>query len=185
MHDCGNGFFSSADSRDLLIESCVLWDNGIEGSYYQHNAYSATAGIVYQFNSFGPLREGCGGNNLKDRSAGTVIRYNWIAGGNRQLDLVDAEDSASLREDSRYQETYVYGNVFVEYDGADNNQIVHYGGDSGDEATYRPGTLHFYHNTVVSYREGTTTLINERPVGRCAGEHHLRHGSGKPSGNPG
>ncbi len=38
----------------------------------------------------------CGGNNLKDRSAGLVVRYNWIEGGNRQLDLVDAEDSAVL-----------------------------------------------------------------------------------------
>lgn len=159
MHDCGNGFFTAADAREILVESCVLWDNGIEGSYYQHNAYTAAAGITYQFNSFGPLRAGCGGNNLKDRSAGTVIRYNWIAGGNRQLDLVDGEDSESLRNDPRYHDTYVYGNVFVEFDGNDNNQIVHYGGDSGDEATYRPGTLHFYHNTVVSFRSGSTTLL--------------------------
>jgi hypothetical protein len=159
MHDCGNGFFSAAESRDLLVESCVLWDNGIEDSYYEHNAYSAAVGITYQFNSFGPLRAGCGGNNLKDRSAGTVIRYNWIAGGNRQLDLVDGEDSEALRSDPRYQETYVYGNVLIEYDGEDNNQIIHYGGDSGEEATYRPGPLRFYHNTVVSYRSGTTTLV--------------------------
>ncbi len=159
MHDCGNGFFSAADSRELLIESCVLWDNGIEGSYYEHNAYTAAAGITYQFNSFGPLRDGCGGNNLKDRSAGTVIRYNWIAGGNRQLDLVDGEDSESIRRDPRYRETYVYGNVLVEYDGNDNNQIVHYGGDSGNEESYRSGALRFYQNTVVSYREGTTTLL--------------------------
>jgi hypothetical protein len=31
---------------------------------------------------------GAGGNNLKDRSAETVIRYNMIEGGNRQRDPV-------------------------------------------------------------------------------------------------
>jgi hypothetical protein len=61
--------------------------------------------MVYQFNHFGPLRANCPGNNLKDRSAGTVIRYNWIEGGNRQLDLVDAEDSAELRNHPSYSRT--------------------------------------------------------------------------------
>ena len=43
-----------------------------------------------------PLRAGAGGNNLKDRSAGLVVRYNWIEGGNRQLDLVET-DSATIQ----------------------------------------------------------------------------------------
>jgi hypothetical protein len=53
----------------------------------------------------------------------------------------------------------VYGNVLVEPDGAGNSQVVHYGGDSGDVSTYRKGTLHFYHNTVISTRNGNTTLF--------------------------
>ena len=159
LRDCGNGLLVSAESSDILIEKCWIYDNGNEGSVYEHNAYTAAAGITFQFNRFGPLRKGCRGNNLKDRSAGTVIRYNWIEGGNRELDLVDAEDSARLRNDPRYAETHVYGNVLVEPDGNDNNQIVHYGGDSGKTDWYRPGILRFYHNTIVSKRSETTALF--------------------------
>lgn len=54
--------------------------------------------------------------------------------------------------------TYVYGNVLIKRDGG-NNQVVHYGGDSGAPEAYRHGTLHFYHNTVISYRRRTTSLL--------------------------
>jgi len=159
LRDCGNGLLVSAESSDVLIEKCWIHNNGIEGSVYEHNAYTAAAGITFQYNRFGPLRPGCRGNNLKDRSAGTVIRYNWIEGGNRELDLVDAEDSERLRKDPRYSETFVYGNTLIEPDGTDNNQIVHYGGDSGKKEWYRPGILRFHHNTVISRRSGATTLF--------------------------
>jgi MYXO-CTERM domain-containing protein len=87
------------------------------------------------------------------------VRYNWLEGGNRQLDLVDAEDSAVIVADPAYHATYVYGNVLVEPDGAGNSQILHYGGDSGTEDDYRKGTLYFYQNTVISTRAGNTTLM--------------------------
>ena len=162
LHDAGNGLFIGAfdgDTRDILIEGNFIYGNGNAGSIYEHNAYTAAIGIVYQYNRFGPLRDGSGGNNLKDRSAGLVVRENWIEGGNRQLDLVDGEDTPAIPADPSYHETFVYGNVLIEPDGAGNSQIVHYGGDSGDESIYRKGTLHFFHNTVVSYRSGNTTLL--------------------------
>jgi hypothetical protein len=163
MRDSGNGFFVSSSasdvSRDILVEGCGIYDNGIANSIYQHNNYTAAIGITFQYNYFGPPRAGCPGNNLKDRSAGLVVRYNWIEGGNRQLDLVDGEDSSAIRADPRYRETHVYGNVLVEPDAAGNRQIVHYGGDSGSTATYRKGTLYFYNNTVVSTRTDRTTLF--------------------------
>jgi hypothetical protein len=163
LRDSGNGMFvASSDaepSRDILLENNLVHGNGIVDSIYQHNAYTAAIGIVYQGNRFGPLCTGCLGNNLKDRSAGLVVRYNWIEGGNRQLDLTDGEDSAQIRTDPAYGETFVYGNVLIEPAGAGNRQIVHYGGDSGDVAIYRKGTLHFYNNTVVSTRTDRTTLF--------------------------
>ena len=58
-----------------------------------------------------------------------------------------------------YAETWVYGNILIEPDGAGNSQIVHYGGDVGSVDTYRKGTLYFYNNTVVSYRTSNTTLF--------------------------
>ena len=158
LRDCGNGIFGGSGVKDLLVESCYIYDNGIEGSIYHHNNYTECDGIVFQFNRFGPLRSECGGNNLKDRSAGTVIRYNWIEGGNRQLDLVDS-DHESLYTLPYYRSTYVYGNVLVEPEDAGNSQICHYGGDSGDTNQFRKGTLYFYNNTVVSTRSGNTTLF--------------------------
>jgi len=162
LRDSGNGLFIGAydgATNDILIEGNHIFDNGIEDSYYQHNTYTAAIHITYQFNRFGQLRLDCGGNNLKDRSAGLVVRYNWIEDGNRQLDLVDAEDSAVLVNHPDYQRTFVYGNVLIESDGEGNSQIVHYGGDSGTTSDYRKGTLHFFHNTVVTTRSGNTTLL--------------------------
>jgi hypothetical protein len=159
LHDSGNGLFVAYQARDVLVEGCHLFDNGNVGSAYEHNSYTAAQGITFQYNRYGPLRAGCNGNNLKDRSAGLVVRYNWIESGNRQLDLVDGEDSPVIQTNAFYRKTYVYGNVLIEPDGAGNSQIVHYGGDSGDPTIYRKGTLHFFQNTIVSTRSGNTTLF--------------------------
>lgn len=163
IRDSGNGIFVSSFgndiSRDITIENNYIHSNGNSGSIFDHNTYTAAIGIVYQYNRFGPLASGAGGNNLKDRSAGLVVRYNWIEGGNRQLDLVDAEDSTIIRDDPSYRRTDVYGNVLIEPAGAGNRQIVHYGGDSGTIGDYRKGLLYFYHNTLVSTRTDRTTLM--------------------------
>jgi hypothetical protein len=160
--DGGNGLFiGSSDtnpSRNILVEGNYIYGNGNSGSAFEHNNYTAAIGITFQHNRFGPLRAGAVGVALKDRSAGTVIRYNWIEGGNRNLDLVDAEDSILIRSDPNYHKTFVYGNVLIKLDGG-NNQTTHYGGDSGNTADYRKGTLYFYNNTVVSTRTGNTVIF--------------------------
>ena len=161
IHDSGNGLFVSSPAVSVTIAGNHVYDNGIEGSIYHHNSYTECRGITFEYNFYGPLRDGCLGNNLKDRSAGTVIRYNRIESGNRQLDLVETDHDALLN-DPGYDVTFVYGNLLIEPDGAGNSQIVHYGGDGGDTSNYRRGTLYFYHNTVVSTRSGNTTLL------RCA-----------------
>ncbi len=162
LHDSGNGLFIGANggqTENILIEKNYIYNNGIVGRIYEHNTYTAAINITYQYNRFGPLRAGANGNNLKDRSAGLVVRNNWIEGGNRQLDLVDAEDSQVLVNHPNYKTTHVYGNVLIEPDGAGNSQMVHYGGDSGTTADYRKGILYFYNNTVISTRTGNTTLV--------------------------
>ncbi|MEP6925870.1 MAG: Ig domain-containing protein [Pyrinomonadaceae bacterium] len=163
LHDNANGFFVASSpqlaSRNILVEGNYIYDNGIVGSAFQHNNYTAAIGITFQYNRFGAPKAGALGNNLKDRSAGLVVRYNWIESGNRQLDLVDGEDSPLIVNDPGYRKTFVYGNILIEPDGAGNNQITHYGGDSGTTADYRKGTLYFYNNTIISTRAGNTTLF--------------------------
>ena len=162
LHDSGNGLFiaspASAPSRNILVEANYLYDNGIVGSPYEHNVYSEAVNITFQYNRLGSLKPGADGNNLKDRSAGLIVRYNWIENGNRQLDLVESSN-AVVRGDAAYRTTLVYGNVLVEGSSQGNSEVVHFGGDQGNTANYRSGTLHFYHNTVLSYRTDRTTLV--------------------------
>ena len=162
MTNSGNGLFIgpfNGQSANILIEKNHIFGNGVVNSAYEHNSYTEALGITFQYNHYGPLRNGADGNNLKDRSAGLVVRYNWIESGNRQLDLVDAEGSSTIVNDPSYHTTHVYGNILIEPNGAGNSQIVHYGGDSGTTADYRKGDLYFYNNTIISTRTGFTTLM--------------------------
>lgn len=156
IHDSGNGIFISSNSNDVLIEKNHIYGNGNVSSSFEHNTYTEANGITYQYNRFGPLRLGAGGNNLKDRSAGLVVRYNYIQGGNRLLDMVETGNS-SIQNDPDYRKTFVYGNILIEEDGG-NSQVMHYGGDGGNSSSYRKGTLYFYNNSLYSIRAGTTTL---------------------------
>ena len=155
-HNSNGLFIASGDSeavqsRDILVQANDIHDNGNVGSDKQHNVYTEAIGITFEDNHFAPLLPGAGGANLKDRSAGLIIRNNWIEGGARLLDLVDAEGSYNQAgTDSRYQQTFVYGNVLLNTSGPGNaTNLIHYGGDSGDHSIYRKGTLYFYQNTVV------------------------------------
>ena len=164
LHDSGNGLFigspASGPSGDILVEQNDIFDNGNAGSAYEHNVYTEALGITFDGNHLGPLKAGAGGNNLKDRSAGVVVRYNWIEGGNRELDLVEPDNPAILAS-PRYRETFVYGNVVIEREDPEgNSEIAMYGGDGPDRTKYRKGTLYFYNNTVVSIRPDQTTFID-------------------------
>jgi hypothetical protein len=158
LHDSGNGLFVGNQSSDVLIDGNYIHDNGCTGSMYEHNSYTEALSITFQFNHYGPLKPGSEGNNLKDRSAGTVIRYNWIETGSRMCDLVDSHNSL-LIDDPRYRETFVYGNVLIKTDLHGNSGVIHYGGDSGTTSDYRKGTLWCFNNTVVSYRTTRTMLF--------------------------
>ena len=159
LSDSGNGLFSGFQSANLVISGNRFEGNGNSGSGSQHNSYTESLGIIYEYNYFLPLRAGATGNNLKDRSAGTVIRYNWIESGARELDLVDS-DHSNIYNAPTYGETFVYGNILIEPSGSNNQNIIHYGGDlSGRESTYRKGMLHLYNNTIISYRGDRMVLL--------------------------
>ncbi len=157
INDAGNGLFvysanhTDLVSKNILIEGNYFYDNGTPGTDQQHSTYTEALGIIYQYNRFDPQRTGASGNSIKDRSAGTVIRYNWIDGGNRCIDLVDAEDSNIIVNDPSYRKSFVYGNIMIKRLNA-GKDFVHYGGDS-DPSIYRNGILHLYNNTMITYND--------------------------------
>jgi len=163
VHDNNNGLFigTSGDTeltQRVLIEGNYIHSNGSLTDYYHHNVYNEASGVIYQFNRFGEPRAGAGGEvlgaNIKERSAGVTIRYNWIEDGAHLIDLVDAQEAASSTLPMpTFHESFIYGNVLLRT-GTHKGSMVHYGGDSGIFEHYRKGTLFFYENTVIVNNEG-------------------------------
>lgn len=161
---CAMGVFSRssddgafAQTRGIRLVGNSIHGNGIVGSDRVHNTYMQSVGMVYEFNHYGPLREGALGNAIKDRSVGTVLRYNRIEEGAHALDLVEAEDyPLTALADPAYRRTWVYGNQIVK--NGSTGTFVHYGGDhygsepgaNWGEPLFRKGTLYFYNNTVLA-----------------------------------
>ena len=164
----GTGGGAVALTQNVLLEQNYIHDNGSLADYYEHNVYNEAANVVYQYNRFGPPRAGRSGilgANIKERSAGVVIRYNWIEDGAHILDIVDAQESKDVtRSMPSFHATYVYGNVIIRGTRPTGSMIL-YGGDSGVLEDYRKGTLFFYNNTVVvkndRYPDYTNTAIFE------------------------
>ena len=172
LTDCVMGVFSrttddgsGAITQDLRLVGNVIRGNGIAGSELQHNTYTQGLGVVIEHNVYGPLRAGAGGNAIKDRSAGLVVRYNRIEEGAHSLDLVEAEDFPLLalsRPD--YRTTLVYGNQIRK--NGDTGSVIHYGGDHygsqpgamWGEPIYRKGVLQFFHNTVIVTGRGAAVF---------------------------
>ncbi len=161
IEDNGNGVFvlsknSEEDvSRNITITGNTFNSNGVADSFRQHHIYTQAAGITIESNSFEHLRPLAQGAAIKDRSSGTVIRYNKIIAGTYAIDLVDPEDSYKIiTKEENFHDTWVYGNIII---SATNNgdlpfssRLIHYGGDTGVFDIYRKGTLHFFHNTVYT-----------------------------------
>ncbi len=188
LENCGNGIFTMSQeyneaslTRNLLIEGNYIHSNGQPGSYLEHGVYIQAIGVTYQYNHFGPNAAGAEGATLKERVAGSVIRYNrFDSGSTRVLDLVEVEDAAPWylesayrqwandngesidperlekvrRAEAAYRKTYVYGNL-IRHVGSKTPaaNLIHYGWDNDPEYARR-GALYFYNNTLV--------LLNDR-----------------------
>ncbi len=188
LENCGNGIFTMSQeyneaslTRNLLIEGNYIHGNGQPGSYLEHGVYIQAIGVIYQYNHFGANAPGAEGATLKERVAGSIIRYNWFdSGSTRVLDLVEVEDAAPWyleaayrtwaadngepvdadrlakvrAAEAAYRKTYVYGNL-IRHSGSETpaSNLIHYGWDNDPEYA-RKGTLYFYNNTLV--------LLNDR-----------------------
>jgi hypothetical protein len=162
LDNSGLGLFALSNgdaahtTSNVMVEGNYFYGNGVPGSDGEHNSYCEVDGITYQDNDYGPLRAGALGAELKDRSAGVIIRDNYFSPAAHMLDLVDPEDSPTIvAADPAYANTYVYGNIFNNSGPNPAESLVHFGGDSGFTAMYRPN-LYFYDNTVVNLVDQST-----------------------------
>jgi hypothetical protein len=173
----GNGIFANSkngaaqSSADLLIEKNYLHDNGqptmpgVTNGYAEHNIYVESVGAIYQFNRFGPLRPGCHGCMIKDRSSGTVIRYNDVTSteASEMFAILDPQGGAGyIDQQPDYRDAFVYGNtITLQAAGFGGAGIVWFAALNGVNSypTQHRGTLYFYHNTVVNHQAGTAAFF--------------------------
>ena len=160
--------------RNVLVEGNYFANNGLLDDYNKHQAYLQGTNFTIQYNYFGQLTPGAQANNLKMRTAGDVVRYNYFENGARALDMIDIEDfvevvmpwqyarfkaDASNHTDAasdalqaadwdNYKRSYVYGNLFHMHGAQAWPNPIHYGYDNSP-LDRRPGTLWFYFNTLV------------------------------------
>lgn len=144
----------AGSSEDTLIEGCDFADNGNIGHSTEHNIYSQGISSTIQFCRVGRLIGP--GSAIKDRGAGTVIRYNLITSSARALDLVEPEEyTEEITALPTYGQDYVYGNIIInDINAGGSGNMIHYGADN-DWSRARKGTLHFYNNTI-SIQSGMT-----------------------------
>lgn len=175
-----NGIFvgSKAGSTDL---SGAAENITVRGTHFFRNApvgqvhqiYAECIGILVE-NSVFEQGEPTGGNNIKDRCAGSVYRYNRVVGGNQQFDfvqsaipIINGQGNPAARD--RYDTIFLYGNVILRLQSPNPN-MIHLGFDSTatggacyqKQPTNCDGTgrrnLFAYHNAFVS-TEGLTNLF--------------------------
>ena len=182
LHNCGLGFYNwigdgSAPTSywaglevDTVLQGNYFYDNGAVGSYTCHQSYTESQGVTIEYNHYGAMKTGALGSQIKDRSAGTIIRYNYIEQSPQgwDLDLVNPQNSwAVLGFLSAYGHDFVYGNIIV--DKSLGQDLIHWNEDdqSGHgRANQASGTLAFYDNTVVLVANqsdiyGSLDLFNE------------------------
>lgn len=169
LTNCGQGFYNwtgdgssalwwAALQTNTIISGNHFFNNGNPESYLEHQLYTESDSVTIEYNRFGPQRSGARGSQLKDRSAGTVIRYNTIEQSLEgwDIDLVEPEESyASLSQRPYVNEAFVYGNVITSR-GIENPNIVHWNEDhqiGRGRATGADGRLFFYHNTIAIFAD--------------------------------
>ncbi len=172
IHDNGQGIYDWSGSgsnwwdglsKDITLRGNFFYNNGQIDSYNEHQTYTEADGVIIENNHYGPQRSGALGSQLKDRSAGTVIRYNYIEQSPRgwDLDLVEPQQSYDyLHTKPSYKQTFVYGNIIINK-GVQTPNMIHWNEDSQSghgRATLTGGKLFFYNNTII-------TVANQSDMG--------------------
>jgi len=158
-----------AVAKDMVIRANYFYNNGIVGSYTEHQTYTESEGVVIEYNHYGPMRVGCAGSQLKDRSCGTIIRYNYIeqSAAGWDVDLVEPQEGFPVLgyPNPLYGKDFFYGNIIVSRNG--NTDFIHWNEDqySGQgRARYAGDRLTFYDNTILIQRPAPAGNWDMTPI---------------------
>lgn len=172
---CGLGVFANSknapaqSSARLLIERNYFHDNSnpytvdpldptkvLSNGYGEHHCYTESVGVTYQYNRFGPLRPGCHGTAIKDRSSGQIFRYNEfdMFEESNVIAMLDPQGGGTtISTQPDFQDSYVYGNL-VTIESYTNGISAFWWGSFDGPSVYAAnhrGVLHFYDNTIVCH----------------------------------
>lgn len=162
--DNGNGIFTNSRggsavdfSSYLIFRRNKIHLNGNAGRSTEHNFYTQGYRVLFEGNDIG---QAYGGSSLKDRSSGTVIRYNRVIASARALDLVETEEEyfANIQVDPLNDYGWVYGNLIINdfwQPLGMSARPIHWGFDN-TAARARKNTLFFYGNTYINRSTSTT-----------------------------
>lgn len=168
IYDNAFGIFTFTGSSAIaatniytVIRNNRVYNNGVVGSYTEHNMYVQGISPVVEGNYIGAVRAGSPGSSYKSRASGEVFRYNWVEASARAVDFVHAEESfTSIVAQNDRKFTYCYGNVICNTAaaGAYTWSPLHFGGDnSGEDSTsdlsFKIASPLGYGTTPTRYRE--------------------------------
>ena len=153
----------------LTIAYNYFHGNGVSGKASEHNAYTEGIGTIYEYNYFGAPVTGTGGDNIKERSAGVIFRYNYIEDGVNLISLRDPESNADYEAaavdaqgEIMASKAFVYSNIFVARNPTIYSEapiiVAHGDGPYGTGKQVRYGSLYFYSNRVISTLDKSTQL---------------------------
>ncbi|HLH53045.1 MAG TPA: hypothetical protein VKY92_05455 [Verrucomicrobiae bacterium] len=166
-----NGLFCDAQngdpnttSTDILVQNSWIHGNGFHGNYGAHDINSQAKGIIFQYNLIGPLDPNANGDEIKDRSSGTILRYNTVIqgpGGGSAFWFTQPDGGVGvIDQDPAYHTNFVYGNVFL--NTTNSGALTMFAYDYlGTGSHPRNGTLYFYNNTVVNYVDQSARYYTE------------------------
>ena len=164
-----------SQSRWILIRNNHFKGNGLAGDASIHNSYTEGVGIIYEYNYFDSPVANTAGDNIKERSAGHIFRYNFIRNGTNLISLRDPQSNGA-HEDAQVDTTgtklthlsFIYGNTFVvdtgHFYGMQDIVLAHGDGSYGDGGQYRRGDVYFYRNRVICNMDYTPYQAETIPI---------------------
>jgi len=156
----------------LTIAYNYFHGNGVAGKASEHNAYTEGIGTIYEYNYFGAPVTGTGGDNIKERSAGVIFRYNYIEDGVDLIALRDPESNATYEAaaldaqgEKLVSKAFIYSNILVARKPTVYSEapIIVGHGDGFSATQIRYGNLYFYSNRVISTL-ATGTQLSATPI---------------------